>query len=372
MPGGAAMGLVVALTPADRPHARASSSWRPARRASTRPRLRPTCSRRGAAPESRRPCERHQSAARQRRRSTRTAATQLDPARRTAANGRIAVQIDALEDYVAQVRGRRRRADAPAMRAQQALAITARTFALANRNRHRREGFDLCDTTHCQVLRPATATTRRAATRRPRPRAAARGPAGVRLLFRVVRRPVGARLGGLAGRHRLSRARSRRTTMRAATEPGGRASLRAEAIERALRAAGLRGDRLRDLPRRRATPRRGSSRLRVDGFTPAEISGHDFRMAVGRVAGGSDQEHRLRRAPHGRRLSLRGPRLRPRRRVVRDRRGPAARARALLPPTSWSSTSPACAWMPIAPRRALPAPPFRPRRCRFRCLPRAP
>ncbi len=47
--------------------------------------------------------------------------------------------------------------------AQQALAITARTFALANRNRHRREGFDLCDTTHCQVTRPATATTRRAA-----------------------------------------------------------------------------------------------------------------------------------------------------------------------------------------------------------------
>src|SRR5918995_907486 len=64
--------------------------------------------------------------------------------------------------YVAQVlagEGQPKAADA----AQQALAITARTFAMANRNRHRAEGFDLCDTTHCQVVRPATPLTTRAA-----------------------------------------------------------------------------------------------------------------------------------------------------------------------------------------------------------------
>ena len=34
-------------------------------------------------------------------------------------------------------------------------AILARTYALANRDRHRRDGFDLCSTTHCQVYSPA-------------------------------------------------------------------------------------------------------------------------------------------------------------------------------------------------------------------------
>ena len=39
--------------------------------------------------------------------------------------------------------------------AHEALAIVIRTFALANRRRHRAEGYDLCDSTHCQVMRPA-------------------------------------------------------------------------------------------------------------------------------------------------------------------------------------------------------------------------
>ncbi|HIE94375.1 MAG TPA: SpoIID/LytB domain-containing protein [Acidobacteria bacterium] len=34
-------------------------------------------------------------------------------------------------------------------------AILARTYALANRGRHRSEGFDLCSSTHCQVYVPA-------------------------------------------------------------------------------------------------------------------------------------------------------------------------------------------------------------------------
>ena len=33
-------------------------------------------------------------------------------------------------------------------------AILARTYAIANRSRHRRDGFDLCSTTHCQVYAP--------------------------------------------------------------------------------------------------------------------------------------------------------------------------------------------------------------------------
>jgi stage II sporulation protein D len=34
-----------------------------------------------------------------------------------------------------------------------AMAVTARTFALANPRRHAKDGFDLCDSTHCQALR---------------------------------------------------------------------------------------------------------------------------------------------------------------------------------------------------------------------------
>jgi len=35
----------------------------------------------------------------------------------------------------------------------QAMAVTARTWAARHRGRHRAEGFDFCDTTHCQYLR---------------------------------------------------------------------------------------------------------------------------------------------------------------------------------------------------------------------------
>src|SRR5262249_23713032 len=66
-----------------------------------------------------------------------------------------------IETYVSRVlAGEAARGSAPA--ALEALAITIRTFALANLGRHRADGFDLCDQTHCQVLRPATEATERA------------------------------------------------------------------------------------------------------------------------------------------------------------------------------------------------------------------
>ena len=67
-----------------------------------------------------------------------------------------------LETYVARVlAGEAARDSRPA--ALEALAMTIRTFALANSGRHRGEGFDLCDQTHCQVVRTATPATERAA-----------------------------------------------------------------------------------------------------------------------------------------------------------------------------------------------------------------
>ena len=102
-------------------------------------------------------------------------------------DGRTRVETLAIDDYIAQVlagEGQPRAGDA----AQQALAITARTFALANRNRHRREGFDLCDTTHCQVVRAADRDDAARRGRDLRAGAAAAAAAGIGVLLRVVRR----------------------------------------------------------------------------------------------------------------------------------------------------------------------------------------
>jgi len=62
-----------------------------------------------------------------------------------------------LEEYVAAVlageSGGFRSAEAL-----KAMAVTVRTFAMRNRRRHASEGFDFCDTTHCQDFRKAAIT----------------------------------------------------------------------------------------------------------------------------------------------------------------------------------------------------------------------
>jgi stage II sporulation protein D len=209
----------------------------------------------------------------------------LPPVRlgRTLAGGRTRVESIAMDDYIAQVlagEGQPRAGDA----AQEALAITARTFAVANRNRHRREGFDLCDTTHCQVVRTPTAVTRRAA-------AATSG----RLLLHQGQPAFVFYSASCGGRSEqasevwpgaVDYGQGPAIEDDACThEPPWQGEVRAADLERALRAAGLRGSRLREL---RVIARNASgrvSRLRADGFTPAEVSGHEFRMAVGRIAG---------------------------------------------------------------------------------------
>lgn len=291
MPSGAALGLVVALTPADRPtHAMvvaapggagvdaaaiAADVW--AQRTSS---PQPTSTSASAS-------ARAQSG--ELRRDLAVAASGreggLQPIRlgRTLANGQTRVETIAVDDYIAQVlagEGQPRAGDA----AQQALAITARTFAMANRNRHRREGFDLCDTTHCQVVRTATATTTRAA----------QATSGRLLLNQGQPAFVfySASCGG--------RTESASEVWPGAIDYAGQASVRDDAdeheagwesdvrvhdLERALRAAGLRGDRVRDITVVARNQSNRVAKVRVDGFTPPEISGHEFRMAVGRVAG---------------------------------------------------------------------------------------
>jgi stage II sporulation protein D len=182
-----------------------------------------------------------------------------------------------LEDYVARVvagEGQPKAAEG----AQRALAITARTFALANLNRHRRAGFNLCDTTHCQVLRTATDASRRAAE----------NTAGRILVHRG--QPAALYYSALCGGHSelasqvwpgADDSTSHLHEDEACRDDAGWTSdLKAREIEAALRAAGYRGNRVRDI---RILQRNSSGRVTrvfVDGFGSGHLSGHEFRMAI--------------------------------------------------------------------------------------------
>lgn len=188
-----------------------------------------------------------------------------------------------METYIARVlAGEAVRDSQPA--ALEALAITARTFAVANRGRHRADGFDLCDQTHCQVVRNATAATERAAQL----------TAGQVLLHGDTIATVyyTASCGGRTeipsavwpGHEDLPYLPSRDDDA-CGGAPAWVAELGESDMLRALRAFGFRGDRLRDV---RIVSRDKSgrvSRLRVEGLRPDEISGQDLRVAVGRTIG---------------------------------------------------------------------------------------
>jgi SpoIID/LytB domain protein len=277
MPSGAALGLVVALTPADRPThgvvvAAPGGAGVDAAAIAADVLQQRTLASAPVAPKA--PTL-----------APKAPVTPLAPIRlgRTLPNGSTRVETIAVDDYIAQVlagEGQPRAGDA----AQQALAITARTFAMANRNRHRREGFDLCDTTHCQVVRAATPTTTRAA----------QATSG-RLLLNQGQPAFVFYSAWCGGRSELA-SEVWPGAVDYAYEPsvhddacegeaGWESDVRVQDVERALRVAGLRGERLRDVKVLARNKSGRVSRVRVEGFTPNEMSGHEFRMAVGRVAG---------------------------------------------------------------------------------------
>jgi stage II sporulation protein D len=197
-------------------------------------------------------------------------------------NGAYEVSRLPLEPYVARVLGGEAAPLTPPP-ALEALAIAVRTYAVANRNRHRSDGFDVCDQTHCQVVRTADPATE----------LASRATAGQLLLNgrRAATIYYSASCGG-------------RTEVPSAVWPGSEdpaflPSRRDEAcqgqpewtteiasadIARALAAAGYRGS----LKNIRVASRHRSRRvatLRLEGLTPASITGQDLRMTLGRVLG---------------------------------------------------------------------------------------
>jgi stage II sporulation protein D len=199
------------------------------------------------------------------------------------ANGGYTVRTMPLEEYVAAVlAGEAARDSSPA--ALEALAITIRTFAMANRGRHGADGFDLCDSTHCQVLgRPTPATERAAAA-----------TAGRVLLDHGA--PAAVFYSASCGGHTEHPSAvwpnaadppflPSRVDDACAGEPAWDAELTAADLARALRAGGFNGDRLRDLSVISRTSSGRVAWLRLGGLTPGEISGQDFRTIIGRVLG---------------------------------------------------------------------------------------
>ena len=198
------------------------------------------------------------------------------------ADGTYAVRSLPLEDYVARVLAGEAAPRTPTA-ALEALAITARTFAFANHRRHARDGFDLCDTTHCQVLRDAYAATL----------AAAEATTGQVLAWHGAPASV-FYTAGCGGRTERPSA-----VWRGAADPpylpsrrdrgcGGDPKWVSEIpqrdLQRALASAGYRGA-LRKLKIRDRVDSGRVGVLTLEGLTPDRISGQDFRMAIGRTLG---------------------------------------------------------------------------------------
>jgi SpoIID/LytB domain protein len=166
----------------------------------------------------------------------------------------------------------------------EAMAITARTFLEANRGRHERDGFDLCDLTHCQALGSSSLATD----------AAARATAGLVLEDHgtAARVYYSASCGGHTARPSEAWPGARdepylpaRPDPACAGGPPWRAEIAEPDLRRALQAAGLRGDAVSHFG---VASRDGSGRaawLDVEGMTPGRVHAGAFRMAAGRLLG---------------------------------------------------------------------------------------
>jgi SpoIID/LytB domain protein len=164
--------------------------------------------------------------------------------------------------------------------AQQALAVAIRTFAVANSGRHRRDGFDLCDTTHCQVLRPSTSVSRLATL------------ATASQLLTYEGRPAevfySASCGGRseaasqvwAGAGDLPYLQSSRDDVHGDDEAWV-LEVPVAQVEQALRRIGFDGRRLKDVSVERRSESGRVTRLQLAGLRPDVMTGEDFRAAVG-------------------------------------------------------------------------------------------
>jgi stage II sporulation protein D len=182
-----------------------------------------------------------------------------------------------LEVYVARVLAGEGEPGAPDA-TQEALAIAIRTFAIFNAGRHQRDGFDLCDTTHCQVLRAATAASRRAAL----------ATAGRILTYRGAPAEIfySASCGGRTESASAVWPRSNLRYLRSVDDDvhdddeTWMIDVTLAAAQGALRRSGFEGS-LKDVEVTDRSESGRVARLRLSGMRPDEITGDQFRMAIG-------------------------------------------------------------------------------------------
>src|SRR6476646_7855846 len=197
-------------------------------------------------------------------------------------SGSYEIVVLPVETYVARVlAGEALPGSEPA--ALETLAIAIRTYALENRGRHRADGFDLCDQTHCQVMRASTPATERAAL----------ATANQVLLYKGLLATVyySASCGGRTEKPSNVWPGSEDPPYLPSKDDDGcrgfpewSTELSMADLQRALRAAGFTGV-LRNVKIADRNESGRASRIEVEGMTPAEISGQDLRAAIGRTLG---------------------------------------------------------------------------------------
>jgi stage II sporulation protein D len=201
----------------------------------------------------------------------------------TRSDGTRSITTLALDEYVAGVTAGEA-APASGEAALDALAIAARTYALANRGRHASEGFDLCDLTHCQVLRRASPASARAARRTSGRYLADHGqPANVFYTASCggyTERPSHVWRGAADPSFLPSR-----VDPACAGQPAWQSELSARDLLRALHAGGFKGDTIRGLAVQERTASGRVAWLHLDGVIPADVSGENLRTLVGRTLG---------------------------------------------------------------------------------------
>ncbi len=183
-----------------------------------------------------------------------------------------------LEVYVARVLAGEGEPNAPEA-ATQALAIAIRTYVTFNAGRHRSEGYDVCDSTHCQVPRPATMATRRAAL----------ATAGRILTYNGAPAEIfySASCGGRTEsadqvwpKANLPYLRSVDDDVHADDSPW-MLDVSLRAAQQALAREGFTGNQLRNVEVEARSPSGRATRLKLPGLRPESISGEQFRTLIG-------------------------------------------------------------------------------------------
>jgi len=183
-----------------------------------------------------------------------------------------------LEHYVARVLAGEGEPNAPEG-ATQALAIAIRTYATFNAGRHRADGYDLCDSTHCQVPRAANAATRRA-TMATAGRILAYNGAPAEIFYSAS---CGGRTESAEQvwpKANLPYLRSVDDDVHAEDQPWTlEVSLRA--AQQALARDGFTGTQLRNVEVDARSPSGRVTRLKLTGLRPETVSGEQFRTLMG-------------------------------------------------------------------------------------------